>query len=85
MDAAGERCGLQPLVLLAEHPHSVAGAYRERREPVLRSLDTARVISDVGERIRTLLRAQDKVGTLLRATLEPTLAYAARVAPEIVN
>src|SRR5262249_45478504 len=26
MDAAGERCSLQPLVLLAEHPHFVAGA-----------------------------------------------------------
>src|SRR5262249_15990642 len=30
MDAAGERCRLHPLVLLAEHPHSVAGAHRER-------------------------------------------------------
>src|SRR5215469_18525559 len=30
MDAAGERCSLQPLVLLAEHPHSVAGARRDR-------------------------------------------------------
>src|SRR5262249_37808442 len=30
MDAAGERCRLQPLVLLAEHPHFVAGARRDR-------------------------------------------------------
>src|SRR5215831_2345515 len=30
MDAAGERCSLRPLVLLAEHPHFVAGARRDR-------------------------------------------------------
>src|SRR6516162_1863129 len=30
MDAAGERCSLQPLVLLAERPHFVAGARCDR-------------------------------------------------------
>src|SRR5262249_33378017 len=30
MDAAGERSSVQPLVLLAEYPHSVAGARRDR-------------------------------------------------------
>ena len=30
MDAAGQRCRLQPLVLLAEYPHVVAGANRDR-------------------------------------------------------
>ena len=40
-------------------------------------------IEDVGERIRTLFLGQDKVGAFLRATLGPTLLYAARVAPDI--
>ena len=63
---------------------AASGPYVGRRAPHLPSLDAARAITDVGERIRTLLRGQDKVGALLRATLVPTIDYAARVAPDIV-
>jgi 3-hydroxyacyl-CoA dehydrogenase len=59
--------------------------YRPTRPVRLPSLDAARSIDDVGERIRTLLKGEDKVGRFLRATLAPTLEYAARVAPEIAR
>ena len=57
--------------------------YRERQPPRLASLEAARSIDDVGERIRTLSNANDKVGAFLRATLGPTIEYAQRVAPDI--
>jgi len=59
--------------------------YRPREAVRLPSLDAARGIEDVGERIRTLVNGQDKVGRFLRATLVPTLEYAERVAPEIAH
>jgi 3-hydroxyacyl-CoA dehydrogenase len=60
--------------------------YRERRPPAgLGSLEAARSISDVGERLRKLYGGDDKVGRFLRATLGPTLAYATRIAPEIAH
>ncbi|PYQ88077.1 MAG: 3-hydroxyacyl-CoA dehydrogenase [Acidobacteria bacterium] len=57
--------------------------YRERQPPRLASLEAARSIDDVGERIRTLSNANDKVGAFLHATLGPTIEYAQRVAPDI--
>jgi len=57
--------------------------YREQQAPRLASLEAARSIDDVGERIRTLSNANDKVGAFLRATLGPTIEYAQRVAPDI--
>ena len=51
----------------------------------LASLDAARVIDDPGTRIKTLFTGTDKVGRFLRATLGPTLIYAARVTPEIAH
>ena len=57
--------------------------YREQHPPRLASLEAARSIDDVGERIRTLSNANDKVGAFLRATLGPTIEYAQRVAPDI--
>ena len=59
--------------------------YRPKQAPRLPSLDAARAIDDVGERIQTLLKGDDKVGRFLRATLIPTLDYTKRVAPEIAH
>jgi len=59
--------------------------YRPKQAVRLPSLDAARSIDDVGERIRTLVNGHDKVGQFLRATLVPTLAYAERVAPQIAH
>jgi 3-hydroxyacyl-CoA dehydrogenase len=59
--------------------------YRPKQAVRLPSLDAARSIDDVGERIRTLLKGDDKVGRFLRATLIPTLEYAERVAPQIAH
>jgi 3-hydroxyacyl-CoA dehydrogenase len=59
--------------------------YRPKEAVRLPSIDAARSIDDVGERIRTLVNGQDKVGRFLRATLLPTLEYAERVAPEIAH
>ena len=60
-------------------------SYRARRKPRLPALDAASAIDDPGERIRTLFRGRDRVGEFLRATLAPTLAYAADVAPAIAH
>jgi 3-hydroxyacyl-CoA dehydrogenase len=57
--------------------------YVSQRRPHLPELDAAGFIHDTGERLRALFLGHDKVGTLLRQTLGPTLLYAARVAPEI--
>ncbi len=59
--------------------------YRARRSPRLPALDAAAAIDDHGERIRTLFRGKDRVGEFLRATLAPTLVYAAEVAPAIAR
>ena len=59
--------------------------YRPQQGARLPSLDAARNIEDVGERIRTLVNGDDKVGRFLRATLVPTLEYAERVAPQIAH
>lgn len=51
----------------------------EYREPVkarIASLDAAKNIENIEERLRFLLAATDKAGELLRETLLPTLAYA---------
>jgi 3-hydroxyacyl-CoA dehydrogenase len=57
--------------------------YRQKQPARLPSLEAARSIEDTGARIKTLFLGQDKVGQFLRNTLTPTLAYAARVAPDI--
>jgi 3-hydroxyacyl-CoA dehydrogenase len=57
--------------------------YRAKQPARLASLDAARSIEDPRERIKTLFAAKDKVGEFLRGTLEPTLRYTAKVAPEI--
>jgi 3-hydroxyacyl-CoA dehydrogenase len=59
--------------------------YRAKQAARLPSIDAARSIEPVGDRIRTLFTGRDKVGSFLRATLGPTLVYAARVTPEIAH
>jgi 3-hydroxyacyl-CoA dehydrogenase len=58
-------------------------SYRPQQPAKLPSLEAARSIEDVGERISALFFGNDKVGQFLRDTLGPTLLYAANVAPDI--
>jgi 3-hydroxyacyl-CoA dehydrogenase len=60
-------------------------AYRARQPVRLAALDAARSIDDAGARIQALFLGRDRVGDFLRATLGPTLLYAARVAPAIAH
>ncbi|HYT76431.1 MAG TPA: 3-hydroxyacyl-CoA dehydrogenase/enoyl-CoA hydratase family protein, partial [Vicinamibacterales bacterium] len=57
--------------------------YRPKQPAKLPSLEAARSIESVAERIRTLYEGQDKAGAFLRATLGPTLEYTAKIADEI--
>jgi 3-hydroxyacyl-CoA dehydrogenase len=59
--------------------------YVPRRAAKLPSLDSARTITDVGERITTLFNGSDRVGQLLRQTLAPTLVYAAQATPDVAH
>jgi 3-hydroxyacyl-CoA dehydrogenase len=59
--------------------------YRAKQSARMASLEAARNVEDMAERLRTLFTAKDKAGTFLRATLGPTLLYAAKVAPEIAH
>ena len=59
--------------------------YRPKQSVRLPALEAARSVEDVGERIATLVKGDDKVGRFLRATLIPTLEYAERVAPHIAH
>jgi 3-hydroxyacyl-CoA dehydrogenase len=59
--------------------------YRPPVPPRLGSLDAAKSIDDVAERVRTLFAGADRVGQFLRRTLAPTLVYTARVAPAIAH
>ena len=59
--------------------------YRPRQSPRLPSLDAARSIDDVRQRIRTLFLGQDRVGEFLRVTLGPMLVYTADVTPQIAH
>jgi 3-hydroxyacyl-CoA dehydrogenase len=59
--------------------------YRAKQPAKLPSIDAARSIEDTGERLRALFTGKDRVGQFLRATLGPTLLYAAGVAPQIAH
>jgi 3-hydroxyacyl-CoA dehydrogenase len=59
--------------------------YRPKQSVRLGSIEAARSIDDVGERVKTLFGGNDKVGKFLRDTLAPTLVYTARVAPSIAD
>jgi 3-hydroxyacyl-CoA dehydrogenase len=62
-----------------------AGAYGPRMKPRFASVEAARSIEDVGRRIKTLFLAKDRAGEFLRATLGPTLLYAARIASDVAD
>ena len=57
--------------------------YRPRLAPALPSLEAARSIEPIEDRIRALYNGEDKVGAFLRATLGPTLEYVERIADDI--
>jgi 3-hydroxyacyl-CoA dehydrogenase len=59
--------------------------YREQEKVRLPALEAVRNVDDVAARIRTLFHGEDPVGRFLRATLAPTLLYAARVTPDIAH
>jgi 3-hydroxyacyl-CoA dehydrogenase len=59
--------------------------YRPKQPARLGSIDAARSIDNVGERVKTLFAGHDRVGTFLRETLAPTLVYTARVTPSIAS
>ena len=59
--------------------------YKPKQSPRLPSLESARTITDVGERIKTLFHGTDRVGQFLRDTLAPTLTYTAQVTPSIAH
>lgn len=59
--------------------------YRPRQSARLGSIEAGKAIDDLPDRVRTLFNAADKAGDFLRATMAPTLVYAARVAPEIAH
>jgi len=74
-DASGEILTLDPATM----------QYRAKQPARLSSLEAARSIDDLRERVQTLMKGADKVGRFLRATLAPTLDYAGRVAPQIAH
>ena len=59
--------------------------YGTTQRPRIGSLDAAGTITDLRARVRSLFQASDKAGQLLRATLAPTLVYAASVTPSIAH
>jgi 3-hydroxyacyl-CoA dehydrogenase len=59
--------------------------YRPKQSARLGSIEAARSIENVGERVKTLFAGNDKVGKFLRDTLAPTLVYTARVTPSIAS
>ena len=68
----------------AIHTRNIAtGEYRPRAQVTFPSVEAARAIDDIGERLKRLAQADDRAGAFLRATLGATIAYAARVADDI--
>jgi 3-hydroxyacyl-CoA dehydrogenase len=57
--------------------------YVPRVKAKFASVDAARSIEDPGSRIKSLFLAKDRAGEFLRATIAPTLLYAARIAPDV--
>ena len=59
--------------------------YRPRMKPKFASLEAARNIDDLTERLRTLVYAKDRAGEYLWRTVSDTLIYAANRIPEIAD
>src|SRR5947209_2409233 len=62
-----------------------SGEYRQRREPEIPSIAEAMKIKSLPERLKFVLRQDDKSGALARHVVYNTLAYAARRIPEITD
>ncbi|MEQ1868822.1 MAG: 3-hydroxyacyl-CoA dehydrogenase NAD-binding domain-containing protein [Vicinamibacterales bacterium] len=60
-------------------------SYRAKQSPRLAALDNVKGVDDVRTRVKTLFGGQDKVGNFLRATLTPTLLYAAEVSADVAT
>ncbi|HUE86717.1 MAG TPA: 3-hydroxyacyl-CoA dehydrogenase/enoyl-CoA hydratase family protein [Vicinamibacterales bacterium] len=59
--------------------------YRPKQSARIRSIDAAKTVDDVRQRVKTLFGSKDKAGQFLRDTLAPTLIYTARVTPQIAH
>src|SRR5207244_4513791 len=59
--------------------------YRPRQKAKFPSLDAAKNIEKLDERLRTLVYAKDRAGEYLWRTLSETLIYAANRIPEIAD
>ncbi|MDX2029893.1 MAG: 3-hydroxyacyl-CoA dehydrogenase/enoyl-CoA hydratase family protein [Blastocatellia bacterium] len=59
--------------------------YRERRKPKFASLDAAKQIEKLEERLAALVYAEDKAGEYLWRTMSEALLYAANRIPEIAD
>lgn len=59
--------------------------HRPPAKPEIESLARAREVSDLAERIRLFLAAEDRAGDLVRAILFHGMAYASRRIPEIAD
>ncbi len=59
--------------------------YRQRKSPRIPSIEAAKSIDSVQERVRMLFSAKDKAGEFLRETFAPTVIYTARVTPDIAH
>jgi 3-hydroxyacyl-CoA dehydrogenase len=60
-------------------------AYRERQKPKFASLDAAKQIEKLTERLKTLVYAKDRAGEFLWRTTSETLIYSANRIPEIAD
>ena len=59
--------------------------YAPKQQVRLASVDAARNVAPLGDRLRLLFAARDTAGDVVRQTLGQLLLYAARVAPEIAS
>ena len=59
--------------------------YRPRMKPKFASVEAARNIEDLGERLSSLVYAKDRAGEFLWRTISETLIYAANRIPEIAD
>ncbi len=57
--------------------------YQPQQKPRFASVEVARNIEDLGERVRTLLRADDRAGRFLWKVLSDYFLYCAEMIPEI--
>ncbi|MCC7124440.1 MAG: enoyl-CoA hydratase/isomerase family protein [Acidobacteria bacterium] len=59
--------------------------YRPRQPARIPSLEAAKSMDNLAERLRMLFRSNDKAGQFLREIVAPTLVYTARVTPDIAH